>query len=378
MKTNLSKEFSLKQISSDVSSWLLSLNENLDPGRFRFCDLGSKVPESGIEGQMATCFAMKSAWIIGAWENWDLRQKKGAINFVKSFQNSSGFFIDPWLKKSCRPNILESMRNFIKTRNSYYLRRIYKYKHLANINAETRQACSTLLMVKSIPKFPLPSKIRNKKTLYNFLESLDWSDPWHANSQVSHQIMMLSVNKCKFRKKKNYKIIIREILNYYQNFFETKTGTWQKNNNLDKQIKLNGAMKFYSGIQWIDGLNIRNKQLIDFALGIPVQFDGCNFTNSLFAIYFASKGIEEYRKDEIIDRCIKCLNHTLSHKIKGSGFSFHLNACQKGYYTREVSTGLEQADLHGTAMFLLGISLALSLMGNHAPKDAEKWQLFKA
>ena len=189
--------------------------------------------------------------------------------------------------------------------------------------------------------------------------------------------MMLSINKSSFDIQNEYKFIINEILKYYENIFEKETGTWQKNSNIKDQIKLNGAMKFYSGIQWVNKMEIPNKKLIDFALSIPIELDGCNFTNSLFAIYFASKGINKYRKDEIINRCILCLNYVLNHKIPGSGFSFHYNSCQTRYYTQKVSHGFKQADLHGTAMFLLGINLALTLMRGHEPKGSEHWRLFK-
>ena len=83
------------------------------------------------------------------------------------------------------------------------------------------------------------------------------------------------------------------------------------------------------------------------------------------------------KKDEIISRAIECLNYSTSHKITGSGYSFHYKNCQKGYYTQKTSKGGNQADMHGTGMFSLGIALALELMGNHAPRGSEFWKYHK-
>ena len=120
-----------------------------------------------------------------------------------------------------------------------------------------------------------------------------------------------------------------------------------------------------------------NKALIDFVLAIPIKFDGCNFTNSLFTLYHASKGLNNYKKDEIVSRAIECLNYSSLHKIQGSGYSFHYKNCQRGYYTQRTSRGGNQADMHGTGMFSLGITLALELMGELAPKGSEWWRYHK-
>ena len=93
--------------------------------------------------------------------------------------------------------------------------------------------------------------------------------------------------------------------------------------------------------------------------------------------YIMRENLLNYRKDEIISRAIQCLNHSMNHKIKGSGYSFHLNSCQKNYYTQKVSNGGNQADIHGTGMFSLGIVIALKLLGDIAPKGSEYWKYIK-
>ena len=144
-------------------------------------------------------------------------------------------------------------------------------------------------MVDSLPNYLLPLEVYDETSLNKFLKSLDWNDPWHANSQVSHQIVVLSINKEIDRNKLNYDFLIKNF-GFFDSIYEQNTGSWVLNKNIDKQSKLNGAMKLYSGLQWIKSYRKKpNKKLIDFALEIPIQFDGCNFTNSLYAIYHARK-----------------------------------------------------------------------------------------
>ncbi len=377
MTKKLSKDFCPLKIRNDLDVFLQKMNSGLAPGRFKFCESGGKIPIKGRYGQMTTSFAIKTAVQCGLWKNWRNEQTEGSIKFIKSFQDKSGYFIDPWLTKSCKINLKDIIQQLIFTRSLKESKRIHNYNNKSNLRAETRQSAATLLMVNEYPKHPLPLAIYNEKSLDFFLKSLNWDDPWHANSQVSHQIMMLSINN-RITQKKKYDDLLKKILNYFDSIYEKTTGTWVKSKGTDNQFKLNGAMKFYSGIQWISWLKKKpNKALIDFVLAIPIKFDGCNFTNSLFTLYHASKGSNNYKKDEIVSRAIECLNYSSLHKIDGSGYSFHYKNCQRVYYTQRTSRGGNQADMHGTGMFSLGIALALELMGELAPKGSEWWRYHK-
>ena len=374
----LSKNFCPLEIREDLKNYLEKLNQDLEPGRFRFCEKGGKIPTHGKAGQMTTCFAIRTAVQCGIWQDWSNKLKKESIKFIKSFQVKKGFFIDPWLAKSCELGLSDFIRHALFNRSLNESRLIHEYNHKSNLRAETRQSSATLQMADSLPNYLLPLEVYDETSLNKFLKSVNWDNPWHANSQVSHQIVVLSINKKIDKNKLNYDFLIKKILGFFDSIYEQNTGTWVLKKNIDKQSKLNGAMKLYSGLQWIKSDRKKpNKKLIDFALEIPIEFDGCNFTNSLYAIYHARKNLVKYRKDEIISRAIQCLNHSMNHKIKGSGYSFHFKSCQKNYYTQKVSNGGNQADIHGTGMFSLGIVIALKLLGDFAPKGSEYWKYIK-
>lgn len=348
--------------------------DGLPPGRFHYCKQGAIIPTSGQQGQMATCFAMKAAWQCGQWDNWSDDRRRGSIDFIQNFQQTDGTFIDPWLTKSCRMNWKDFARAALGRKGIREAYKTHRYNDAANIRAETRQSAATLWMVDELPKHILPLEAVSRESFKGYIEKLNWSDPWHAGSQTSHQLMMLSVNNQIAGGLDYYDDVVAGIMEFLDSIYDKDTGTWHQGNDLDNQIKLNGAMKIYSGLQWLDGVEFSNKALIDFALTIPIQLDGCGFTNSLFAIRLARRGIEDYRQDDIIERSIQCLNHSMKHKHDGSGYSFLLDEAQRFYYTQYTSSGGNQADMHGTGMFALGVAIALELMGDHAPAGAELWR----
>ena len=194
-KARLSKNFCPLQIRDDLDCFLEKMNSGLQPGRFRFCEKGGKIPVNGKLGQMTTCFAIKTAVQCGLWNKWKNQQKKGSIKFIKNFQNKSGYFVDPWLTKSCKIGIKDLMKHVFFIRSLRSSKKIHIYNNRSNLRAETRQSAATLLMVNEYPKYSLPLEVYDEKSLNSFLKSLNWEDPWHSNSQVSHQIMMLSINK---------------------------------------------------------------------------------------------------------------------------------------------------------------------------------------
>ena len=87
-------------VRESVASWLEEMGDGLAPGRFRFCKTRSLVPTRGKRGQVTTCFAAKSAWHIGAWEDWPSERREECTRFIKSFQQPDGNFVDRWLLNS--------------------------------------------------------------------------------------------------------------------------------------------------------------------------------------------------------------------------------------------------------------------------------------
>ena len=361
-------------LQASISDWLGQMIDGLAPGRFRFCARGSFVPVEGKAAQVSTCFAMKSAWQSGVWDSWDEEQRKACVEFIKSFQTPEGWFSDPWLAGKARLNYMDLARLALGRTNWQSL----KNRNTENIRAETRQSAATLLMVGDKPDYPLPQEINTVDNAEKYVDAMNWSNPWAASSHVSHQLFMLSVNKQCFDDLEENSNLVDALLRALEKYYHPDTGTWYKGNPPDA-IKINGAMKVFSGLQWLNRPYPDTRVLLDFALKQPFESDGCGFLNRLFVIYQAQKGAEEgYRVGEIRKLAKDALKRIMEFRQIDGCFSFYKKKSQTRYYYAKVSKGLPVSDLHGVAMFVWAIALCLELLGEDAPEGSEVWRVHRA
>jgi|APSaa5957512622_1039677.scaffolds.fasta_scaffold14116_2 hypothetical protein len=357
-----------------IGDWLEKMASGLELGRFRFCSEGSYVPTKGQSGQMATCFAMKIAWQTGIWESWDEKMRIACVDFVKSFQTSEGWFKDPWLAANVKPD----MKDYLRVLSGRCTWSSLQNRLTESLRAETRQSAATLLMVEASPKFPLPLEVTSGDDVVRYVQVLDWRNPWGAASHVSHQLFMLAVNKKCFGVPRDYEQFIDIFLEQLSKYYDPATGTWYQGNPSD-DIKINGSMKVFSGLQWLDRPYPDTRVLLDFSLKQPFESDGCGFLNRLFVVYQAQKGVEEgYRAGEIKKLAQDALKRVVEFRHADGSFPFYKDKAQTRYYSACVSKGLPLSDLHGTTMFTWAIALCLELLGEDAPEGAEVWKAHKA
>lgn len=174
------------------------------------------------------------------------------------------------------------------------------------------------------------------------------------------------------------KILVDTLLKELDAYYNPETGTWYKGNPPD-HIKINGAIKVFSGLQWLDYPYPDTHVLLDFALKQPFEPDGCNFLNRLFVVHQAKRGLEkDYRVQEIKKLARKALKKIMEFHQTDGGFSFFKNRAQTNYYHARVSKGLPVSDLHGTTMFVWTIALCLELLGDDGPEGSEAWRVHRA
>lgn len=356
-----------------LNVWLGNLAYDLNLGRFRFCLKGNQVPTKGQQGQISTCFAMKIAWQTGLWEQWPEQRRHACVKFIQSFQHEDGWFVDPWLLKASKI----SMKDYLRFLLGRFHWRDLQAKKRKNVRAETRQSASTLLMVGATPLYPLPCEIRSVEDVRKYMQGLDWRNPWSAGSHVSHQLFMLTVNHQYFSQLSSYEDLIDAFFDQLVQFHDKKTGTWFVGGPSDT-IKINGAMKIFSGLQWLNRPYPDTRPLLDFALQQPFQKDGCGFLNRLFVIWQAIKDVPDgYRQEDIRRLAWEVLETVkLFHQDDGA-FSFFQDHSQTYYYGASVSHGYKVSDLHGTVMLVWAMAIALEFLGDEAPDEAKYWQAHK-
>ena len=139
-------------------------------------------------------------------------------------------------------------------------------------------------------------------------------------------------------------------------------GCWYMGKTPDSQ-KVNGAMKILTGLSASGRLSVsRPERIIDNALKIAEGSDACNDFNVVYVLYHCSE-IVDHRAGEIRDFCLRRLNQyrRYYHEAKG-GFSFHLDRANDLYYGARITKGLNEPDIHGTVMFLWGITLISKIL----------------
>jgi len=362
----------LNEIRDDISSWLDKLSEDMEPGRFRFSLSESKNEINNKSVQFVTCFAMRTAWQTGLWEEWSREKRKNCIDYIKSFQLDNGYFYEPV--------IVENKEQYIKTYLKYLLGRInandLKNRKIYHLRADTRQSIGTLFMVGEVPNNILPMEIDNLDDIKEYFNNLNWSNPWGAGSQFSHLMFILGINRKYFGLKQNYEEYVSTIMNCLDSIKDPITGTWFMGSPMDS-LKINGAMKILAGLYWINKECNEIERLIDFALDQPFLFNGCDFFNRLFVIYRAyNQNKSSYRIEDIKNLAFIALQHIDSFKKPDGGFSFFEKTASKKYYGIRVSSGGAISDLHGTAMITWAISIICHLLGKDAPVGADNWKIY--
>ncbi len=358
----------------NFSHWIEKMATCLPEGRFRFCAKGSHVPTVGHAAQFVTCFAMKAAWQAGLWDSWSQERKDGCINLLRSFQIREGWFYDPWLEKVSKPDlrqwggaILRSIRGKVNWSD-------LTDRQEMNLRAETRQSVSTLIMVKARPEYPLPMPWKTPDDILHFLRGLDWRFPWSAGSHLSHLAFILNVNKHYFPEVSVPQSLFDALGDFLSEIRDDESGAWFLGNVPDQE-KINGAMKVLTAWQWMDHPLPDCSKLLDLALAQPCLEDGCGFLNRLFVVYAARGACPPgYCTGEIKQLAEDSLMRISRFEKSDGGFSFYEEHAQTRYYGARVSEGLPVSDMHGAAMLVWAIALAIELMGDDAPSGSELWR----
>lgn len=370
------KPFDPKVIRQDVVAWLQSLQSGLEAGRFAYCRQGNLVPTRGDQALMPTVFAMKIAWQIGVWEQWPAPLRTAIVKRVTEGQRADGNFIDAWTHRQNRPSWRECAKILLMRSKLTDVVNHHRDWTPRIVRAETRQNISSLLMVGTMPKYRPSAELKDYDDTYRFLESLDWSDPWGAGSHLSHQAMLSAVHKRMQTQNVDHRAIVQAICDFLEEIYHPDSGTWYTGNVQEDVIKINGAMKVFSGLQWIDHPFDEHQNLVDLVLSQPFHSSGCHFTNSIFTLYqILQNGNRDYRIEEIKDRARLASRYLMLHKKRDAGFSFNQNAAQNSYYTARTSKGLDEADIHGTVMYTWSCAMIIDILRDEFPDESAVWRV---
>lgn len=341
----------LIELKDKVPPFLEKLKGKKTPGFFRYSLTGDLYDESIKWGLGNTVFAVKIYFTLNLLNKMPDNKKKEMADFIKSFQTTNGEFCDPLVKrKALIIRILKGIKHF--DLNNILGRQ--------TVVAESRQSVSALKLLEDKPDIPFHNFPKTESEIVKYLERLDWENPWGAGSHFSHLVFFL----------KNSDLGIKEDLITFSidwvNKMQSKDdGSWYKGNPA-LQRKVNGAMKILTALKVADKMAFKYpEKLIDLSLSARNDVHACDNFNIVYVLKYANELTDcAYRYNEIREFAIDRLRiYKTYYYPKFGGFSFLPGKTNDYYYCAKITKSLNEPDIHGTVMFLWGISVISQILG---------------
>ncbi|MBI5370015.1 hypothetical protein HZA85_02415 [Candidatus Uhrbacteria bacterium] len=341
----------LSMLKPKTLSFLEKLHET--DGYYRYSltsDVFTNYARSNLAGSV---FALKLFAMFG---ETDPSKIQPTIDRILSFQQSDGTFSDPFV---ARRRLVRHVLSNLKRGD------LHNLGNAGYIRAETRQAYCALLLYDVIPKHILTDVPTTPADIHRFLSRLDWSHPWGAGSHFSHLMFFLTlmrkanrIDEATYRQARDTAVTFIASLQH-------KDGAWYVGNPSHRQ-KINGAMKVISGLM-VDPLPFDHPdRLIDLCLTKHTYNtdDACDQINQVFVLRHSNQLLDgRYRQEDLQSFCLEALDQWRAYFYSElGGFSFHQGRANERYYSAKVSLGLNEPDIHGTVMFVWGLSMLKHLL----------------
>ena len=325
-------------------------NLKTETGLYKFAISGSLQDSNSLVNSV---FVSKIGFMVDAFAD----QERGKlIDHIKSFQNPSGTITDPWVKEKSR---WRRKIQAIRTKD------FGNWNNKQTERAETRQAFSALVNFGSLPEKNVKELPKNIEEIKKYVHNLNWDQPWGAASHISHLAFFIRIDD-EIKKNSNHSLseLLGTLFDEVECYYRQSDGTWGRGSSISPQQKINGSMKMMTAFaatgRWVFTMP---ELLIDLCLETIHNKQACDHFNIICVLYRCHK-ITKYREKEIIDFAFQKLGEFQRYYWKShNGFSFYKNHAQTSYYGAKISEGFPEPDIHGTVMFLWGISLISDILG---------------
>ena len=341
----------------EIQQWLLALPHAVPqflqklkvpgrPGRYHYSLTGDYLREKAQWGLGNSVFFLKIIYTLGLRKEYE-QEVEEACNFIQSFQKPTGFFIDQWIEWSSVPYRLWYI---FKTGNIHRGKQV----HLA----ETRQAFSAMTLFSHMPRYAITSLVESEQDIERYLSALDWHKPWAAGSHFSHLLFFFACSLYE-----NKETLIDAAIRWV-NRLQHSDGFWYMGTPSLSQ-KINGAMKILTGLLVAERMNFAHAdRILDTVLSAQHDTHACDHFNITFVLTYCTKVVgTEYRNEELNTFAWDRLRRYRAHYYPSiGGFSFLPGSSGKWYYDAPVSRGRNEPDIHGTCLFLWGVSLLVQIL----------------
>ncbi len=302
-------------------------------------------------------FTAKILYISGLLDEIGQKAQQQLSESILTFSDRKGYLYDPYVTRL-------SFWQHVQKKLGLLDASIVRHVAITRV-AETRQAFAALYLLGKNPPQPFLHIPSNTKEVEKYLSSFDWSHPWGAGSYFSHLLFFLWFNANIFRYhiEENLKLI-QYAVNWMMKLQSQQDGCWYAGTGVPLRQKINGAMKILTGLH-VAGVNEfpYPERLIDTALSAINDNEACSNFNVVYVLYGARKQSPDYRSTEVREFLKNRLRlyREYYHPEKG-GFSFLKQKANETYYGKRLTVGKNEPDIHGTILFVWGLSIINQMM----------------
>lgn len=370
---NLINQEWLNNIENSTKGFIFSLKKEND---YRFNPAKRNLTYYGNNLELGfSCFALKIYYILGLWDKLENKEKASWLDYINSFQvESKKFPNNSYIDKILLENYTGSKYKNFLTDNVKTLLNIFpqfefeknKTKMIKAINADTKQAISTIYQVDNENDSKVENTFTESQSVADYLDKFDWTKPWNAGAQFS--------SLCVYSTTQHFDIK-KELNTFINKKVDQKTGSYFSETPKSTREIINGAMKVISGLDWIDEPIHYPEQLINFCINNKPVLEGCDVVDYVYVLFKCSQQTN-YKKNEVNQILLQQLLHIQElYQGDDGGFSYFTKSSQTHYYGAEIIHKTNQADIHGTLLCLWAITMILKNI--ELDKLDFKWNLIK-
>ncbi|AHJ31306.1 glycosyltransferase family 4 protein [Nodularia spumigena CS-584] len=328
--------------------FLSSMRHPAESRLYRYSYSGDLQPKPSLA---ASAFVAKIRFMANLL---DTTERQVLSEHIRSFASQDGSISDPWVVQHSR---LRRLWTAFKNRDTANLRVVQ------TVRAETRQSFAALQCLGTKPDKPFDEIPSTMQGVEDYIQSLDWTNPWHAGSHISHLAFFIQRHFLWFGIKSDWST--EDVLQYVEECYRQEDGAWYaKDAAVSVQQKVNGAMKMVTALDAAEIENLANPEgLIDLCLAAVNDKQACDHFNVICVLHRCQK-LTTYRLEEIRAYCLDRLCRYRSHYWPWQGgFSFYSTGANHNYYNARITTGMAEPDVHGTVLMIWGIVLITEIMG---------------
>lgn len=356
----------LEHVGESVPRFLKALKVGNDSGRYLPCLTGAT--SVGREmGLGYSCFALRSLFTLGQWEEIDELERGEWLDYIRGFQQrgGEGAFIDP-------PEIAYLERHPpLKEWITRVLGRGSKVSSAHSIVlAETKQAIATLADVKAEPIRHFHGFPVTPNALREWLDAQNWRRPWGAGGQAAGIVVFIQTQAPAFLSPAEVGELVRVCSDFYTGLAHRETGGYFRGPMPQHGELINGAMKVLMALDWLDIEPHYSEELIATTISQPPSSTGCHLVDAVYVLHQCARGRVSRKVREY---CLNIVEMIRAHHRSDGGFSFNREHSQKNYYGVPITRGYAEGDVQGTCLLVW----ALAMIWRMLEPESARWKIFR-